>query len=219
MTRLKTVALCLIFALAISAAAASSASALPEWSGPFPKPFNSKSGATLLETVGGTKVKCKSDVNVGEITGANSGFVQVFFKGCETHKFPCASPGAASGEIKTLPLTTTLGYISRVPKVVGLDLANPAGAIVTEFQCVNILAVIRGSVIGRITPVNKAVKPGGHFVVKFTQSKGAQNPSSFAGMPVDILETSLNKGPFEPTGLMSTDALAFLGAAPVTIKA
>lgn len=219
MTRLKAGTLCLITTLAISAAAASSASALPEWSGPFPKPFISKSGGTLLETVGKTKLVCSGDTNRGEITASNSGFVVISFTGCRIKSFACTSPGASAvGEIVTFPLVVTLGYISRVPKVVGLDLSNPAGAVVAEFQCGNILGTVIGSVIGKITPVNKPVKPGGHFTLKFAQKKGMQNPMSFAGSPRDILETSFNGGPFQPSGLMSHDAISF-GGPPVTIVA
>src|ERR1700730_16726897 len=210
MTRLQAGALCLMTTLAISAAVASSASALPEWSGPFPKPFLSKSGPTLLETTGKTQLKCTGDTNKGEITAPNSGVVVISFTGCKIKAFPCNSPGAAAaGEIVTFPLITTLGYITRAPKVVGLDLSTQAGAIVAGFQCANILAKVIGSVIGRIAPVNKIVKPGAHFALKFTQKKGMQNPISFAGSPPDILEPSLKGGPFEPSGLASADALSF----------
>jgi hypothetical protein len=220
MTRLTTGALCLITTLAISAAVAASASALPEFTGPFPKPFTSTSKTTILETGGKTKVKCAADTNKGEITGPNAGFVIIKFTGCELKALRCTSQGAAPGEIVTFPLTTTLGYIKKEPKEVGLDLSNPAGAVVAEFLCVNatVRIVVRGSVIGRITPVNKVVSPGGHFTVKFTQKAGTQQPISFEGMPPDFLETSVKGGPFEPSGLASVDLLSF-GAVPVAIKA
>jgi hypothetical protein len=217
MTRIRTVALCLGATVAASAFGASSAAALPEFTGPFPKAFTSTSKTSVLETVGKTKVKCLADTNVGEITAPMNGHVTIRFTGCETKGFPCTSPGAAAGEIVTFPLIATLGYVNRETKEVGLDLANPAGAFVAEFQCVNILAAVKGSVIGKITPVNKLVKPPSRFAVKFAQKGGKQAIVKFAGGPLDILETSLNGGPFEPSGLASNDMLSF--GAPVEIKA
>jgi hypothetical protein len=216
MAHIKSVALCLMTTFAVGAVAATSASALPEFTGPFPKPFTSKSGVSNLETVGKKRVKCVADTNTGEITGPNAGHVTIRFTGCESSKFPCSSPGAGAGEIVTFPLTTTLGYVNRVTKEVGLDLANPAGALVMEFQCGNIRGSVRGSVIGKITPINKLVKPPGKFTVKFLQKAGKQSIIEFAGGPPDILETSFG-GPFEPSGLSSTDSIAF--GSPVTIVA
>jgi hypothetical protein len=216
MARIKIAALCLTATFAVGAVAAASASALPEFSGPFPKPFTSKSGVSNLETVGKKRVKCKADTNTGEITGPNAGQVTIRFTGCESSKFLCNSPGAAAGEIVTFPLTTTLGYVNRETKEVGLDLSNPAGALVMEFQCANIRGVVRGSVIGKITPINKPVKPPSKFTVKFIQKAGKQSITAFAGGPPDILETSFG-GPFEPSGLTSNDSIAF--ATPVVIVA
>ena len=77
--------------------------------------------------------------------------------------------------------------------------------------------MVTGSVIEKITPVNKLVKPPAGFNLKFTQAKGKQKPPKFELGPVDVLETSINGGPIEESGLMSTDLLTF--AAPLEIKA
>jgi hypothetical protein len=217
MSRLRTVALCLIAMFAIGAVSAASASALPEFTGPFPKPFSSTSKTSILETVGKTKVKCTADTNAGEVTGPTTGLVRIRFTGCESKTFPCNSPGAAAGEIVTTVLSGILGYVNRETKEVGLDLSNPAGALLAEFQCVNLRFAVRGSVIGKVTPVNKPVIPPSRFIVKFVQKAGKQSIMKLAGGPVDILETSVNGGPFEPSGLSSTDALLF--KEPVVINA
>jgi hypothetical protein len=218
MTRISTTGACLLATFAIGAALAASASAaLPEFSGPFPKPFTSTSSKSTLETVGKTKVTCTADTNTGEVTGPSGGVVTVRFTGCAVKSFPCNSPGGAAGEIVTHPLTATLGYVSREPKEVGLDLANPAGALIAEFQCVNILASVKGSVIGLITPINKLLAPPKHFTLKFMQKKGIQKIINFAGGPPDFLETSINGGPFEQSGLTSTDLISF--PTPEEIKA
>jgi hypothetical protein len=219
MTRIRRGAVCLVAATAIGAAAATSASAaLPGFTGPFPKAFTSTSKTSTLETIGKAKVTCKADTDAGQITGETTGTVTIKFTGCATKGFLCTSPGAAAaGEIVTHPLTSTLGYINRETKEVGIDYSNPAGALLAEFTCGNIVAAVKGSVIGKITPVNKFVIPPGHFTVRFAQKAGKQNITKLAGRPIDILETALNGGPFEPSGLSSTDLIKF--AEPVEIKA
>lgn len=218
MIHMKSTGACLLATFAIFAVIATSASAaLPEFSGPFPKPLTSTSKTSVLETVGKTKVKCAADTNTGEITSPSGGILTIRFTGCESKKFPCASPGAAPGEIATHPLVATLGYVSRVPKEVGLDLSNPAGALLAEFQCDNLLATIKGSAIGLITPINKLLAPPKHFTLKFIQKKGIQKILEFAGGSPDFLETSLNGGPFEQSGLTSTDLISF--GVPAEIKA
>lgn len=194
MASIKLVALCLVAVSGVGAATAASASALPEFTGPFPKPFMSSSKVSNLGTVSKKRVKCIADTNTGEVTGPNAGHVTIRYTGCESSKFPCNSPGAGAGEVVTFPLTTTLGYVNRAAKEVGLDLANPAGALVEEFQCANIRGVVRGSVLGKITPINKPVKPPSKLTVKFVQKAGKQSIVEFAGGPPDILEASFGAG-------------------------
>src|SRR5262249_44726420 len=84
MTRARKLGLCIAAVLAVSVAAASSASAaLPEFVGPFPAPFTAKSGATVLETVKKAKITCLSDTGSGEVTGPKTGSVTIVLKGCE----------------------------------------------------------------------------------------------------------------------------------------
>ena len=219
MRRLKAGIRLVIAALALSAAVASSASALPEWSGPFPKPFVSNGNPARLETPKPTEVRCTGNTNdVGEISAANSGRIEIHFTGCQSSGQPCSSHGAATGEIVTPPLAMTLGYIRARSKNVGLDVANPANGVFAEFECPNVKERVTGSLIGKITPVNKAVKPGHHFTVKYRGREGTQMPTGFEGGPPDFLKASINGGPLEPMSLGSADALNF-GAATVTIKA
>jgi len=49
MASIKLVALCLVAVSGVGAATAASASALPEFTGPFPKPFMSSSKVSNLE--------------------------------------------------------------------------------------------------------------------------------------------------------------------------
>ena len=70
MTGKRTAGLCTIATLALIATTAASASAaLPEFVGPFPTPFTSKSGVTTLETVKKATITCTADKGAGGVTG------------------------------------------------------------------------------------------------------------------------------------------------------
>jgi hypothetical protein len=116
----------------------------------------------------------------------------------------------------TKTLVGTLGYINREKREVGIDFARDGGPI-AEFICGNLVVVVEGSVIGKISPVNKLLKPPSHFVLQFVQKGGKQRVTKLEGGPPDVLQTSLNGGPFEQSGLSSTDLIMFV--APVEIKA
>ena len=210
MKRIRITGLCLVVTFAISGIVAVSASAaLPEFSPPFSKTFTSISKATLLETVGGKKVKCSADTDSGEITGPKTGSVQITFTGCKLKTIPCNTPGVVLGTIITPVLSMTINYINKAKKEVGVDLMEPAGGPILDFICGTATrAVVVGSVIGKITPINKLVIPAETFTLKFTQSLGVQKVTNLEGGPVDVLETSFG-GPFEGTGLASTDKILF----------
>jgi hypothetical protein len=220
MTRMRTAGLLTLAVLAVSAYTAASASAaLPEFSGPLPAPFGAKSGVTTLETVKGAKITCAADTGGGEVSGPKTGTIKLTLTGCEfvTLALPCNTPGVPPGEIITGSLLMTLDYISLEPKKeVGIDLSIPTGAPLLEFVCGALKVTVAGSVIGKITPINKLVKPPAHFVLKFMQAAGKQKPMKFAGGPIDVPMTSFG-GPFVESGLASSDTLAF--PVPLTIVA
>jgi hypothetical protein len=211
----------LIAALSAAALAASALAAPPEFSPPFPKPFNASSGVTVIESAAATKIQCVTDVAGGEVQTPQGGTMTIRLMGCElvlaVGKIPCMSPGAAPEEI-ILKGVTQLGYIVHTPlkTQVGLDLSNPTGAPLAEFICGEKRGLITGSVIGKITPINKLVKAGKPFTLKFAQAKGKQKPKKFEGAPEDAPSISFG-GPFEPAGIGSTELITF--AEPVTIIA
>lgn len=212
MTRIRTAGLFTLVALALGACSAASAlAAPPEFVGPVPVPFTAKSGVTTLETVKGAKVTCKADTAAGEVTGPKTGTIKVTFTGCEfvTLGLACNTVGVPPGEIITNTLVMTLGYISEPKKEDGIDLSIPTGAPLMEFTCGPVKAVVQGSVIGKVTPVNKLINPPGHFLLRFVQAKGKQNPAHFEGGPVDVPSTSFGGGPFVESGLASADTIAF----------
>jgi hypothetical protein len=209
MKRTTIVGLCLVTVFSVSGFTAASASALPEFSGPFSKPFTSTSGASLLETVAKAKLVCKTDTNAGEVTGPVTGTIKITFSGCSLKKVPCNTVGFPAGVITTAPLAFIVGYINEAKKEVGMDLSSPTGKPLMEFVCgAGTRGLVIGSVIGRITPINVKVKPGKVFTLHFTQAKGVQKPVKLEGGPVDVLETSFG-GPFVESGLMSTDKVKF----------
>jgi len=217
MKRMRVMGLCLVAVFAVGAATAASASALPEFTGPFPKAFTSTSKASLFETVGANKTKCSADTNSGAITGPQSGEIKIVFTGCKLGKTPCNTLGVPPGTIATSLLSMRIGYINKAKKEVGADLVEPAGLPILEYGCGSSVFVhVVGSVIGRITPINKLVTPSGVFKLKFAQALGVQKIPSLEASPVDILESSFG-GPFEVTGLASTDAILF--GEPVTLLA
>lgn len=218
MKRMSVVGLCLLAMFATSAATAVSASAaLPEFSAPFSKTFTSTSKTSVLETVGGVAVKCSASTNTGEITGPQTGSMSIVFTGCKLGKVPCNTPGAVPGVIATASLSMKVGYINKAKKEVGIDLVEGSGAPFLTYGCGPVLrGVVIGSVIGKITPTNKLVTPSETFILKFTQTVGVQKPVKLEGAPIDVLETSFG-GPFEQTGLSSTDRILF--GEPVTLFA
>jgi hypothetical protein len=217
MRRITSLGVCLAAVLAASALAASSASALPEFTGPFAKTFIATSGKTVLETVSKTKVTCASDVLPGEITGPQTGLAALGFAGCKMKKVPCNTPNSSSGFIGSTLLAMKVGYINKSKKQVGIDFSTATGAAFAEFTCgTAVRAVVRGSVIGAITPVNTAVVAPKTFTLKFVQKKGLQAVPNLEGEPVDVLESTFG-GPFELTGLKATEAIPFPGT--VELKA
>jgi hypothetical protein len=224
---MKRVAFCSFAALAMSVVVAASASAaLPEFSGPFPKRFTSKGGAALIETAG-VKLTCTASTDVGEILGTKNGKVMVRLTGCvgkgkvegKEVSFPCTSPGAPEGEMVTSELTTTLGFINKAksPPEVGIALAAVSPTPFEEFECDGLKIVVEGSVIGKITPVNKQVKSSSHFTLKFVQAKGVQKPRKLEGEAVDVLVGHLAGEPMLKleAGLKASDEIKLTETAEI----
>jgi hypothetical protein len=210
MKRLTMLSLCLAAMTAVPAVVSASASAaLPEFGGPFPKPFKVNSGALLAETVSKIRATCKAGTNAGELTGPQTGKATLKLTGCEVFSLKCSSAGAAPGEIVSNPLSMTLGYINKAKKEVGISLEATTGDTVAEFTCGSVRVRETGSVIGRITPINKKVTAGKPFTLKFTQKGGKQKPTKFEGGPTDVLMASVNGGTPEEAGLSVKGEMTF----------
>jgi hypothetical protein len=210
MKLLKVVRLGLAAGITVPLVLSASASAsLPEFSGPFPKAFKTKTGAITIETVNKVKARCKAGTGEGEVTGPTSGKLTARFTGCEVLNFLCTSKGAAPGEIVANPLSVTLGYINSAKKEVGLAEEAATSGPLAEAMCGPVHVVETGSLIGRITPLNRKVLAGRPVKVKFAQAKGKQKPTKLEGGPIDVLMISTSGGAPEEAGVAAKAELTF----------
>ena len=211
MRHIKLFGLCLTAALAtcaIATAVASAASPSFEFSGKSDT-FSSKGGALKLETTAGEEIKCETTTATGEVEGSSGSHtvrdVLQIFKGCTTKiltiTYECQSAGAAKKEIKGFGLRGKLGYLTKAENKVGILLSPEEGKegnpnnLVAEFECTHasekVKVKVKGSIIGLVTPVEKSVAPGEHFLVDFSKGsgKGESLDKKFEGEAENILET------------------------------
>jgi hypothetical protein len=167
---------------------------------------------TTLATAGGhPAIKCLAANFVGEWTGAKTATVTVEFQGCiNSLGQQCQSNPQNKSEIKTLPLEAELGFIKNQLKegkltvVVGLDLkAQPPLPDLVVYECGNVTesAHIEGSVIGKITPINKMTTDSN--LLYYVTKAGAQLPEKFESGLKDTLTTTFTSG-LESTSASST---------------
>jgi len=191
----RSLAVLLLGVAALAVSAASASAALPEFS-VLKNTFTVTSGAGTLETSGAAKVKvtCTSDTAAGEVTAAKTvSKGSVLFKGCESAASKCTTSGLSEGEVKTVELLGTLGYISASKKEVGLRLEPASGKAnnFAEFTCGTKKITVKNAVIGAITPVNTSTKS---YTYTLEQTKGVQAIKAFEGGVEEVLLTTVEGG-------------------------
>jgi hypothetical protein len=148
--------------LAMCAVAASTAAAVPAFVGESSvkvrgTTFTSKSGTVKLE--GTQTITCPASKGTGEITAPVAvGKVVITFTGCESSGKKCKSPGASTGEIKTVSLKGLLGEVasSEAASGVGESLEPESGSAYMEIEsCTSVKTSITGSTIGEVSPTGK----------------------------------------------------------------
>jgi hypothetical protein len=185
------------------------------------KHVTSEGGASILETVSGTKVMCKNVSDKGTIpaNGANAVHeATVTFTGCEADGFKCETVGGPTGEIQTNLLKGQLGYLGAVESgKVGVDLVAETGELLAEIECAAgfVKVKLRGGIIGEIAPINVASK---EFSLTFAQASGKQEWSKiFLEEPFEsgkykevssVPEVSVDGFAFKDAGLESLDEIA-----------
>jgi hypothetical protein len=163
------------------------------------KSFKGKAGESTFHVpaVGGA-ILCKSGIEAGDMTSPTSvGRVTLTLKGCETLRKQCASPGATRGAIQSAPLVGTLGYISRSPLQVGVDLSSEAAEPWATVDCEGLILSVEGSLIAALAGNVNVFAKDTESTVAVT-AEGFQSVRSFEGGPTDVLATTVNgSGPFE----------------------
>jgi hypothetical protein len=163
-----------------------------------PIAYTSKTGlATLKAFIGGVElppVECTSSTAKGK-RGRTESTSIVEFKGCTSAGEKCTGgKGAKAGEIITYELEGELGVINEAKGEVGEVIigkaSNPEGLSV-EFKCGATEIKTKGSVIGKVTPVNE--KALAKSTLTFAAAGETQIPDEFEGGAKDTLETEVNK--------------------------
>jgi hypothetical protein len=206
----------LIGALALAAVASASASAtLPEFQQGGKAlaktvKLTGKGGAVIFASKNKAEWTCGGSSLTGETSGASDvANIVVKFTGCTlggvkiTH---CTSPGAEEEEMISTQLSGRLGYINKKTEYAGLLLEPPTGKLIAECssQQKTPAVELRGSVIGRITPVNKeTTKFTLTYAVSGATERYKQEPTHFEGEEViHTLETAiLGNETFYQTGI------------------
>jgi hypothetical protein len=172
---------------------------------------NKFSGVTTeplkLETVKHRTVTCAEGASWGgEYSGPkNESAGTITLKGCsDGASQSCQSNPIEKGIITGKELEGELAFIVKGEKPrVGWDLTRtppPLGPpTVLSFECGEALTAVKetieGSVIGRVTPLQKMVH---EEVITYRESGGKQIPESFESGPTDVLMTTFESG-FPPT--------------------
>jgi hypothetical protein len=184
MRRIRILGLCLVAAFALSAVAAVTASAAPEYySYNKAKPpvlvpntlkiaFTSKGVASKLE--GGVVIECSSDTSKGDILNATeTGKLKVTYTGCKAPSISstCQKAPSKTGVISTeslkAVLTTASETKSGATTVVNKLTPEKAGKPFTKFTCgpkKELTVIVTGVIFAEQGPVNKAPSTEGFTI-------------------------------------------------------
>jgi alpha-tubulin suppressor-like RCC1 family protein len=197
--------------------------------------FSGSGTETTLTTVGHPTIKCLAANFSGEWTGPKTATVNVEFQACTNAAgaqcTTVTNPNNKS-EILLKGVLGELGFIryeaveGKVVSVVGLDLKPypPGNPSLAEYECTGSSEKghLEGSVIGKITPINKMTTA--QKLLYYATKAGEQRPEAFQGTPQDTLVTSFTEGLPEESkgsGASSLNIKSESGnnAAPLEIKA
>jgi hypothetical protein len=188
--------------------------------------FTSAGGASVLETLNGTKISCQQAAGTGEYSSDGSMTMTIAFSECrDRFNLPCQSQGAGGGEVRFGPLTGRLGFIRN--QVVegkqllwaGIALRPSAGQYLSLFECsglegVSMSVAVEGSVIGVATPMSR-MSP--RITLRYSAWGGRQKPARFNEGGASVLLSSIAGGAAEQSGLSWMNTLT--NQEPLEIKA
>jgi hypothetical protein len=169
--------------------------------------FTAKSGETLIETTGGSSIKCKSASTTGTIASTTAGEETVSFKECKTNLgVSCKSSGESSGTIK-LALSLSVAA-DRSASSNDLFVAAVKGT--PELECTGVKVKIKGSFAVQ-TPKQDTLATAYTFAP--TETKGIQAPSEFENLKgekvKDVLEAEIASGKLERAGQQEKQEVIF----------
>jgi hypothetical protein len=222
MKRIRIMGLCLVAAFALSALAASFATAEPVFvtkavvggTAASNIPQKGTLGAAFLEgSVSKSKITCTGGTSTGEITGPKTvGKNVATFTGCESGGLKCES-GVTEGIIITKSLAGNVnGITASLPGVRLFSEATGRKGILAEFECGGVVkVVVKGSVIGSFSgaagttataaETGKLVPTGS---LTFAEAAGIQKYTSFSEGPEkgekEQLSSEINGGTPELSG-------------------
>jgi len=217
MKRIRIMGLCLVAAFALSALAASIATAEPEFltktvvAEGVKIPIKATLGAAFLEGQSGSKITCTGGSSTGEVTGPQTSKKNVStFVGCETGGLKCES-GVTEGVIITKALEAKLnGITSSLPGERLFDEGEGRGGKLAEFSCAggSIVVIVKGSLIGSLSGAAGTGPETGKLLstgtLTFAEAAGIQKYTSFSEGPEkgekEQLEASVGGKPFEKSG-------------------
>jgi hypothetical protein len=162
--------------------------------------FTGESKTGTLETLGGSKIECKTDTTSGKLSSDTQGEATIAFKGCKALGFAANGLGEPKEQI-IAGVSLLVCFINKSNKEVGV-LVEPKTQQHIEVPALVTLLVVKGSGVGELTPVNALAKKG-PFELKFKQTGGDQ--ADHCEGKALLFETSKNEGAFEKSGEGTTE--------------
>jgi hypothetical protein len=175
--------------------------------------FSGTGAETTLTTVGRPTIKCVAANIAGEYTGPKTASVTVELQACvNSEGKQCQTLGNPNNKSEiALSAEGKLGFIrnelieGKRIVVVGMDLQPKTPVTpIAQYECGNPLETykIEGSVIGKLTPINKMTTV--QKLLYFVRKSGEQLPEKFEGEPKDTLTTTFQKELEAPVTSAST---------------
>jgi hypothetical protein len=195
--------------------ACTASAALPEFKdNPVNNPITAgkQVGAGRLLTLNSEEIKCEEATVTGKTINVHELQVAIAFKQCKALGFSANSLGDPAETILTGTLHSELCYINEAAKEVALFVEIPATApLHIEVPAPGMLLQIKGTLIGKVTPVNNLKL--GPFVFEFKQALGGDpqiTECKREGIKFNAgLLTSRNEGTFFSSALVATFEATF----------
>lgn len=144
--------------------------------------FKSSFGEIVLETVGGTSIKCTSGTGTGTITSTTKGSEVDTLVGCESGKYgSCHSVGAE---------TRVIVIEQEVTQLRGVEHMFLSMKIINEYECERMVGV--GHLSGTyLVPVPSEGKLATKYTFTASQKGGVQNPTEYRNAEGETVKHTL----------------------------